>query len=203
MEQGTLCVRVMKDDNSCLFRSISYLMTKDPEQHADYRQLVANVIMSDPDRYNAVFLGRSNQEYCQWILNPKSWGGAIEISIFSEQLQMEIISLDVSTGRMDRFGEGTYKSSAFVMYSGIHYDAIVLTPHLGASKDFDQTVFEDAEVLIPAVSSLGALWKKKHKYTDVANFTLKCGVCGIGLQGQSAAQKHCQQTGHAQFTEYQ
>jgi ubiquitin thioesterase OTU1 len=54
-----------------------------------------------------------------------------------------------------------------------------------------------------AVAKLASVWKKKHKYTDLASFTLKCGVCAKGLVGQKDAQQHALSTGHSQFTEYQ
>ena len=38
--------------------------------------MVAATIMSDPETYSEVLLGRPNDEYCRWILKPESWGGA-------------------------------------------------------------------------------------------------------------------------------
>jgi ubiquitin thioesterase OTU1 len=74
---------------------------------------------------------------------------------------------------------------------------------LGASKDFDQVVFEvDDRVLEDAVAKLAAICKARHKYTDLANFTLKCTTCSQGLVGQGDAQKHALSTGHSNFTEY-
>ena len=31
--------------------------------------------MSDPAKYNHVFLGRPNREYVEWIMRDDSWGG--------------------------------------------------------------------------------------------------------------------------------
>ena len=90
------------------------------------------------------------------------------------------------------------------MYSGIHYDAIALTPSPDAPTSFDQTTFEfhGIDRVLQAVKQLAALWKKKHKYTDTSNFTLKCAICQAGIKGQVEAQNHAKQTGHASFTEY-
>lgn len=35
---------------------------------------------SDPNKYSEAFLGKSNEEYCQWILNPDKWGGESHFS---------------------------------------------------------------------------------------------------------------------------
>lgn len=87
---------------------------------------------------------------------------------------------------MDRFGENrNFQHVVFVIYSGIHYDAIALTPSLESPKEFDQTTFENNDSIFEifeAVSKIQQVWKRKHKFTDVANFTLKCGICGIGIK---------------------
>ena len=41
-----------------------------------------------------------------------------------------------------------------------------------------------------------------HNYTDLANFTLKCGTCQTGLKGESDARKHAKDTGHTNFQEF-
>lgn len=47
------------------------------------RRVVAQAVADDPFTYNDGFLGKSNEEYQKWIVDPKKWGGAIELSIFS------------------------------------------------------------------------------------------------------------------------
>ncbi|CAO3574679.1 unnamed protein product [Mortierella alpina] len=119
-DQGLLVVREVADDNSCLFNAIAY--TLEPSMKSNIqglRQIVAQVIQANPDAYPDVVLGRPRQEYCEWIKRENSWGGAIELAIFSEHFKIEIDSIDVSTNRVDRFGEGQYSQRALVMYSGI------------------------------------------------------------------------------------
>ena len=70
------------------------------------RHLVSSKIASDPDRYCSAFLGKETEEYCRWILNESSWGGAIELSILSEHFELEIAAYDVQTKRRDLHGEG-------------------------------------------------------------------------------------------------
>ncbi len=38
-------------------------------------QVIAATVKSDPVTYNEAFLGKLNEEYVQWILNPEKWGG--------------------------------------------------------------------------------------------------------------------------------
>ncbi|CAJ0639711.1 3451_t:CDS:2, partial [Entrophospora sp. SA101] len=68
VENGYAVLREMADDNSCLFRAI------------------------DPVTYSDIILGKSRNEYCKWIAQKNSWGGAIEIR-----------SVDVGTGRIDKY----------------------------------------------------------------------------------------------------
>ena len=42
-----------------------------------------DTVAGDPEEYTEAFLGKPNAEYCAWILNPQSWGGAIELSILA------------------------------------------------------------------------------------------------------------------------
>jgi ubiquitin thioesterase OTU1 len=45
------------------------------------RQIIAMEVASDLDAYNEAMLGKPNAEYCAWIQQPSSWGGAIEVNI--------------------------------------------------------------------------------------------------------------------------
>ncbi|KAG0212232.1 hypothetical protein BGX33_003749 [Mortierella sp. NVP41] len=203
-DQGLLVLREVEDDNSCLFNAIAY--TLDPTMKSNVqglRQIVAKAIEANPDAYPDVVLGRPRKEYCEWIRRENSWGGAIELAIFSDYYKIEIDSIDVSTNRVDRFGEGQYSQRALVMYSGIHYDAVALTPSLDIPAECDQTQFEaNSEDILNAGIQLAAKLKQAHKYTDLATFTLRCSVCQVGLKGEKDAQQHAQSTMHTSFEEY-
>lgn len=91
--------------------------------------------MADPEKYSDVMLGMPRDQYVKKILDKDTWGGAIELAIFSEQYalklwpgdigadtssyQTEIASFDVATGRCDRFGEGSFENRCILVYSGI------------------------------------------------------------------------------------
>jgi ubiquitin thioesterase OTU1 len=140
---------------------------------------------------------RPVEEYISQISKSSTWGGAIELSIFSNHYRTEISSFDVKTGRIDNFGEGNnYESRCILIYSGIHYDALSLSPIPDAPASFHTTVFpvHDDSVLEAAKRLVGKL-KDKHYYTDTASFDLRCGVCGEGLVGEKGAREHAMSTG--------
>ena len=57
----------------------SYLLTNDSATVQELRELVAGIILSDPDKFSTVMLGRSNEEYAEWIMKDESWGGKYAI----------------------------------------------------------------------------------------------------------------------------
>ncbi len=118
--------RIMKSDNSCLFNAVAYLTERSLESAEELRAIIASYVISDPDTYNEVYLGKPNQEYSEWIMNPTSWGGAIELQILSDYFKIEIGAVNIQTLRVDRFGEANnYSNRVFVIYDGIHYDSLV------------------------------------------------------------------------------
>ncbi|KAJ3416929.1 Mitochondrial carrier protein ymc2 [Chytridiales sp. JEL 0842] len=205
VKDGMVVVRTMEDDNSCLFRSVGYVLERSVDVAPKLRQVIANAILQNPFDYNEAILGKSIESYTSWIQKPNSWGGAIELAIFADHYKTEICSIDVANLRADRFGEGKgYERRVVVMYTGIHYDAVVVTPAEGAPQEFDVTSFDvaDGDEVLDAAVRLASVLKQQKKFTDLANFTLKCGICAKGLKGQKEAQAHAMETGHAQFTEY-
>ncbi|KAI9277597.1 hypothetical protein BY458DRAFT_504559 [Sporodiniella umbellata] len=202
-DHGFLILREMEDDNSCLFRSVGYVLFRDPSMFSQLRQLVADRIQQDPESFPDVVLGQDREKYIEWIQKSTSWGGAIELSILSDHFRVEIDSVDIQTGRIDRFGEGKFNERVLIVYSGIHYDALVLAPTPDSPKEFDQIRFPiKEESVLVAIKELAANLKKNHKYTDVTNFTLRCEQCRAGLKGEKDAQNHAASTGHTRFIEY-
>jgi len=202
--RGMLLRKVVPADNSCLFTSIHALTNNaiiDPSCAKSMRDLIAGVVLSDPEMYSSAFLGMSNNAYCKWIMNSDSWGGAIEIAILSKYYEMEIDVVDTQSGRIDRFGEDqNYKERILVIYDGIHYDPLMLEPF--ENNGDLQTIFStnDASLLSQAMEIADEA-KASKQFTDVANFTLKCLICQKRLTGQSDAQQHAKATGHISFGE--
>jgi len=100
------------------------------------RRVVAREVSSDPDgRYTPAFLGMPNAEYCDWILQPRTWGGGIELAVFAAHYRREIAAWNVRTGACHVFGErqGLVRR-CMVVYDGSHYDALAIKPPAGWSK---------------------------------------------------------------------
>jgi len=203
VDGGVLVLRVVPDDNSCLFSSVAVVFEQDMKAAPRLRQVVADTIRNNPILYDDTFLGQSLENYISTIMKPTSWGGAIELSIFSDHYKTEISSFDVETGRCDRFGEGQYDNRCILMYSGIHYDAVSLSPTHNAPLDFHQTVFPvTADMIFDAASKLATKKRLKREYTNTTTFDLRCQVCGKGLKGEKEAREHAKETTHVEFGEY-
>ncbi|CAG8451722.1 5386_t:CDS:2 [Scutellospora calospora] len=173
VENGSIILREMEDDNSCLFRAISksckdlfkldnYCKRSSPiknyvlERSTDIqnlRNMIIKCIKEDPETYSDVVLGKSRDEYCAWIAKKNSWGGAID------------------------------------------YDSIALTPIIDADKEYDQTIFNTSdESILSAVIGISEKMKQLRKYTYTADFTIRCGQCKKGLKGEQEAVQHAKET---------
>ncbi|KAL8292889.1 hypothetical protein RQP46_000583 [Phenoliferia psychrophenolica] len=121
VDGGYLVLRVVPDDNSCLFHAVGLVLEPGRvDAVAHLRSVVAKAILADPDTWSEAVLGRSPASYAATISQKDSWGGAIELSIFAAYAKREICSVDVLSGRVDRFGQGEgYDSQVLVVYSGI------------------------------------------------------------------------------------
>ncbi|RSH88513.1 ubiquitin-specific protease otu1 [Apiotrichum porosum] len=107
-DAGHLQLRVVPDDNSCLFSAIGVVFEGGISAAQKLRTVVANAIKADAVNYSDVILGRPRDEYIAKIQDKDTWGGAIELAVFAEHFKTEIASFDVKTGRVDKFGEGNY-----------------------------------------------------------------------------------------------
>jgi ubiquitin thioesterase OTU1 len=179
--------RVIADDNSCLFNSVGYvLLSQAQDQAMSLRLLVADTVRSNPSVYTAAFLGTTPSDYCNQITMPKVWGGAIELAIFADHFKTEIVSIDVETAKPYLFGEGKgYEERVFVLYSGIHYDALAQP----LNNRPDKTIFStDEDVSFKAALLVAEEERKAHRYTNTNNFSLQCSICRTALVGQTEAQ---------------
>ncbi|KAF2470469.1 OTU-domain-containing protein [Lindgomyces ingoldianus] len=201
---GTVVLRVMPDDNSCMFRALgSAVLSSSLDSMTELRSMVAQAIQSDTEMYNEAVLQRTPDEYCKWIQYSDSWGGGIELSILSQEFDIEICSINVQDLRVDRFSEGKSRRCILV-YSGIHYDTIAFVPDDAANTDSDNDVkiFDSSDdVLLEAARQLCGELKKKHYYTDTQRFDIKCNKCSWKGKGEMAAVEHATATGHSDFGE--
>lgn len=207
--EGVMVLRVMPDDNSCMFRALSAAVLGSAlDGMTELRSVVAQQIQENPELYTAGVLEKSPTDYCRWIQREDSWGGGIELAILSQHFDIEVCSINVQDLRVDKFNEGR-PTRCVLVYSGIHYDVCAVTPHAGADPDFDRKVFDvvkvagdemDGGALEAAVELCRGL-QKQHYFTDTHAFSLKCGQCGEQGNGQQWAVQHARQTGHGDFGE--
>ncbi|KFM28485.1 Ubiquitin thioesterase OTU1 [Auxenochlorella protothecoides] len=201
--------RVIDADNSCLFNAVGYTMESGLRYKAPVlRQMIVEAVLADPGQWSAAVLEKDPVDYCAWIDDPHHWGGAIELSILSKRYGRQIAAFDIQTQRLDLYGSehADYTERVLVLYDGLHYDALAVSPFPGAPEDMDATVFPvDGRRTREVMAAAGRLVAAAHdarQFTDTAAFTLRCGVCGAGLRGEREAVGHAKATGHADFSEY-
>ena len=103
LSPALLVRRPMAADNSCLFTSCLYIMfhqdeTKrrsNKEEAQRLRRVVAETIKEDPGSYSTAVLGMEPGEYVKWILDPKSWGGYIELCILAKHFGIDFYAIEV------------------------------------------------------------------------------------------------------------
>lgn len=206
---GVMVLRVMPDDNSCMFRALSAAVLGSAlDGMTELRSVVAQVIQANSELYTKGMLEKEPAAYCRWIQREDSWGGGIELSILSQHFDIEICSINVQDLRIDRFNEGR-PTRCIVVYSGIHYDVCAVTPFSGAEPEFDRKVFDvvrtgDEEMDGGALEAARDLCKglqSRHYFTDTHGFDVKCNTCGQQGKGQMWAVDHAKSTGHGDFGE--
>ena len=204
---ATMILRIMPDDNSCLFRAFNSAFLGTMDNMHELRSIVAQNIQSNPNVYSEVVLDQNPDEYCRWIQTEDAWGGSIELDILSKHFEVEICSIDVQTLRIDRYNDGR-PTRCILVYSGIHYDTIALSPsdpphkQAYAPPEFDTKVFDALDdVVLQNAVELCAVLQGRHYYTDTAGFTLRCNVCGFSAMGEHGATEHAKKTGHMDFGE--
>ncbi|EFN51272.1 hypothetical protein CHLNCDRAFT_28255 [Chlorella variabilis] len=208
LADGTAVVRrIIDSDNSCLFNAVGYVTERSRKLAPRLRQVIADAVLADPFEWNEAVLGKEPAEYCRWIKDPNKWGGAIELSILSRHLGREIAAFDIQTTRVDIYGQGSgYSERVMLIYDGLHYDALAVAAFEGAPEQLDVTVIPTSgtrtEMVMQGAKQLATKAQTARAFTDTANFTLRCGVCQIGLKGEKEAVEHAKTTGHTNFSEY-
>ena len=199
--------RFVDSDNSCMFNSIAYVTDRasfNEMSALKMRQIIIDVIRQDPDKYNAAYLGKTNDEYIEHILKPDTWGGAIELQIMSEYFKMEIASIDIKSLRVDCYGEtNNYPKRVYVIYNGIHYDPLALTFDPSLSDELDITIVDHDDIdAYTKFMKLAEEEKARNNYVDFTDkATLKCSTCQDVFTNQNEAAIHGTNTNHWNFEE--
>ncbi|GFT49141.1 ubiquitin thioesterase OTU1 [Nephila pilipes] len=189
---------VVPSNSSCLFTSVNFTLTNGTgkEDPNFSRKIIAYVVRNNPDKYNEVFLGKTNRAYSAWIRDPNNWGGAIELSILSEHFEIEIVAIDILSLTAHRFGENNdYQNRVFLVYDGIHYDPLVLI-----YKDYTQTIFPTSDQgPMDMAMELAREARSNNLFSDEANISFFCKSCKREVKGVKEADEHKLLTGHDKF----
>ncbi|KAM3086426.1 ubiquitin-specific protease otu1 [Clarireedia jacksonii] len=200
---ATLVLRVMPDDNSCLFRAFgtAVLPGDDLSMH-ELRSLVASTIQAKPDVYSKVVLEQAPDDYCRWIQTADAWGGAIELGILAEAFGVEVVCVDVQSLTPHSFPPPTpAQHRCILIYSGIHYDLVAQTP-LSNDPSQDQKIWDISDTsIINSAIELCRLLQAKHYFTDTGGMAIKCNECGAVVHGEKEAAGHAGKTGHYDMVE--
>jgi hypothetical protein len=100
--------------------------------------------------------------------------------------------------RVDLYGEGNkYPRRVYLIYDGLHYDPMALAQSEQSPESNDIVIFQPNDV-VPLVCGQAycKMMHDKHAFTDTSKFSLRCGVCGKGLEGNSDFILHCTQFVH-------
>ncbi|EGG20425.1 C2H2-type zinc finger-containing protein [Cavenderia fasciculata] len=201
---GYVIRRLTENDNSCLFSAVAYVLENKNRGRASHlRSVIVQSVKSDPFTFNEGFLGKENSDYCKWITDPKHWGGAIELSILSQHYKIEIGAFDIATKILYCYGEDqNYTDRVYVIYDGIHYDALSICLVKDGPEDYDITQFSSKDKsTLEKMKSFIDRENKEGNFTDTANFQLICLECNKILKGEKEAALHAGQTKHGKFTE--
>lgn len=191
-------------DNSCLFRAVALLKygTRDDEVCRQLRSKVAETIRGNPAEWSPLLpCGKSVHEYTEWIVDEKSWGGWIELVILSKLLEVNFVAIDIKTCKELEARTAAGLEKAFLLYDGIHYDALVKGVVMDHSKDQRTFSNKDDSQALEAFKAIAAKANAKKAFTDLAQFTVRCMTCNKGFIGQEQAVKHSKTTGHTNFSE--
>lgn len=193
--------RYVDADNSCLFSSVGYNL--DHRNFSDitglqYRQLLSQYLESSEIDKNMLEVPK--EEYIETIQNPSTWGGAIELKLFSDMFQMEIASIDVQSNRVDIFGEDKkYPQRMYLVYNGVHYDPLVMAVNESSLDDICIFESDDHQTLIQ-MQNFCKSFKDKGDYVDLAKMNkLRCVICNEQFESQEEALIHAENFKHWNF----
>ncbi len=194
--------REVDADNSCLFSSIAYLIDRsnfNEESSLKFRQIIIDYLLDD--QFDSTLLDQPKDNYIEFIQNPKNWGGALEVKMFSEIFKKQIVCIDVKTNRADIYGEDKeYPQRIYLLYNGIHYDPLVMNFDTGSDPSFDITIFDsnDSETF-ELMKCLLLEYKNQGDFVEFYN--LECKACTEKFKNENEAVEHSINYNHWDFSQ--
>jgi ubiquitin thioesterase OTU1 len=192
--------REVDADNSCLFSSVAYLIDRanfGEQSSLKFRQIIIDYLLDD--KFDSTLLDQPKDQYIEFIQNPKNWGGALEVKMFSEIFKKQIVCIDVKTNRSDIYGEDkNYPQRIYLLYNGIHYDPLVMNFDLTADPATDITIFDSNDYdTFELMKCL--LLEFKHQGDFVEFYSLECENCQLKFKNENEAVEHSINYDHWNF----
>jgi ubiquitin thioesterase OTU1 len=192
--------REVDADNSCLFSSVAYLIDRcnfNEEASLRFRQIIIDYLLDD--NFDVNLLDQPKEQYIDFIQNPKNWGGALEVKMFSEIFQKQIVCIDVKTNRSDIYGEDkNYPQRIYLLYNGIHYDPLVMNFDVTADPSTDITVFDSNDIESFELMKC-LLLEYKNQGDFVEFYSLECKNCPEKFKNENEAVEHSINYNHWEF----
>lgn len=192
--------RYVNADNSCLFSSIAYLLNRsnfNENSSLIYRLEIVDYLKNNNIDEN--LLGYPKDEYIEKINDLTTWGGGIELKIFSDIFKIQIASIDVQSGRVDIFGENkNYEKRIYVVYNGVHYDPLVCNEDETSDSETDLTIFNsnNDEKLIMFKDYVESI-RSKGEYIDTSNISkYVCNICQNTYDSEIKIMEHAEKEKH-------
>lgn len=195
------------NDNCCLFSAIDFLVSDGihrPNAASELRRKCIQQISSNQQMYSEVYLGKSNQDYCQWLALDSSWGGEVEIVILAEQLKVEITVVSIEFLTLLSYSPNYCKDfkRIYILYTGQHYDALI--DNSAATSRYSFAVSENTqteEMAIACAREHRDEWERQLKTRTRKR--LKCAECCAIVKDSEEFQKHCITVDHSDDFAYE
>ena len=195
--------RLVDADNSCLFSSIAYLTNRENYNESSsliYRNMIVEYLHNN--EFEDALLDLPKPYYISEISNTNKWGGGIEIKIFSEIFKMQIAVVDAQTNRIDLFGQDqNYENIIFILYTGIHYDPLVMNFDETMESESDITIFKTSDKdILNKFKDFCKTFTEKGDFVDIGNILLlECTDCQEKFMNKVSATQHANKEDHWNF----
>lgn len=205
MAQVAIRQRVPRD-NSCLFRAVAYLAEGEGDQGHDVaqrlREICALDALQDPDpAMRALLVGRDTvEDYGQWIMDDRHWGGEQEILVLARHYCLEIVVVCCRSVKTLCYGstEGCL-GRIYVLYTGQHYDPIIAGSANDVAPSLEQRRFpkcdqsleaevielaraHNADALLREAATAVAAQRLAEELSMVGRAAASCTHCGGQLR---------------------
>jgi len=190
--------REVDADNSCLFSSIAYLIDREnfsSESGLRFRQIIVDYLLLN--KIDPILLDLPKDQYIEYIIDPRNWGGALEVKMFSDIFKKQIHCIDVKTNRVDSYGNEN-EMCIYLLYNGIHYDPLVMNFDSDSDSITDITIFSSYDNEVYELMKLYVFeCKNRGEYVDFSN--IQCEYCKMKFANQNDAAEHMINTSHSNF----